>query len=820
VDGDAVTGHRPAVTDRTSAFFRKYAEAAEGDFSPGADPARRARKLSAIVGLTAMTALMLELLLARLLPFFLGNVSAFLAIPVAMFGLALGALSLHFSPRDPDPERLPGLVVLLLICTAGGLIFDLLLFNHVLGLIHYSKQNPLGDAVRTMVLSTACVPAFAVAGVVLSTAFSAGADRIGRLYSLDLIGSAGACLLAPVLLHVLDLPIVLVALLACQTALVLYVLSSTTKKTRKRIVVGFVILATLAGFHVVFTAKPDPTILAGRHGNDAIVEEARHRWNEISRVALLRIEKASGAMYWIVHDDGISNSRVLSYSAKKVGEKPRLRAQQGLPFLLDDVPKTALVMFAGAGQDMIQLHRYADGDMDITGVEIQPLVVDLSRGVMGFGNSFGLREFYDLPNIDMHLDEGRSFLDRHPEKYDLIFVASNGSQHASRTGHSRKFLDTREAMAAYLDRLNPGGTILFNVQNVDHKFEIFKRLLEERGHARFADAAIILGRTKQQKRRFYDTLILKPSGFSEREVERITEARTDRSKRRRWVKYAPGFEGSLPEAVALATAPPDLSARIPVDDQPFEAGIDFSAFDWSPTPKMWKPIEYRLDWVKTFTLGFFGILALLTVLALQLRSRGGLRLPLTLTAWFLGSGVAYMLAQVGLMAKLELFMGLPIYSIAVVLAGFLLANGAGSAWVGQRRTAGRPLSPVLLAGAAAVLVFVTPSAVDALNAHAIHLPTVVKVIPALLVVAPLAFVLGTFYPLGVGLAVERGLGPLVPMTFGLATISSVAGSTYAMIAVINAGFTSVIQQAIPVYLGLAVVALALGLNGRLGRKDV
>ena len=119
-----------------------------------------------------------------------------------------------------------------------------------------------------------------------------------------------------------------------------------------------------------------------------------------------------------------------------------------------------------------------------------------------------------------------------------------------------------------------------------------------------------------------------------------------------------------------------------------------------------------------------------------------------------------------------------------------------------------------------MLVFVTPSAVDALNAHAIHLPTVVKVIPALLVVAPLAFVLGTFYPLGVGLAVERGLGPLVPMTFGLATISSVAGSTYAMVAVINAGFTSVIQQAIPVYLGLAVVALALGLNGRLGRKDV
>jgi len=797
------------VTRRAS-FFARCAAAAEGDFDPGGDPERRARKLALIVGLTAMSALMLELLLARLLPFFLGNVSAFLAIPVAMFGLALGALSLHFSPRDPDPARLPGLVVLLLAATAGGLVLDFLLFNHVLGLIHYRHQNPLGDALRTMLFSTACVPAFAVAGVVLSTAFSAGADRIGRLYSLDLVGSAGACLLAPVLLHFIDLPVVVVALLATQAFLVARVLSSLPRRLVRRGAAAFVALAVLAGLHVVFTARPDPTILAGRHGREAVkVEQLRHRWNEISRVALVRAERADGGgRSWIVHDDGISNSRVMSYKPDLVDGVPDTSRQQGLPFLLDEAPRTALVMFAGAGQDMVQLDRYSGGTMEITGVEIQPLVVTMSKGT--FGNRFKLGDFFDLPHIRMHLDEGRSFLDRHPQKYDLIFVASNGSQHASRTGHSRKFLDTKEAMAAYLDRLAPGGSILFNVQNVDHKFTIFKQLLEERGHAPFAEAAIILGRTKKEKRRFFDTLILKPSGFSAGEVERISGARSDTSGRKRWVKYAPGLERSLPRAVELATSPPDPGARVPVDDRPFEATIDFTSFDWNPTSAMWKPIEYRLDWVKSFTLVFFGALAFLIVLALQARSRGGRRLPVALTAWFLGSGVAYMLAQVGLMAKLELFMGLPIYSIAVVLAGFLVANGAGSAWVGARRAAGRSPRPVLLAAAAAALVFVTPEAVDALNRHAIHLPTLVKVVPALFVVAPLAFVLGTFYPVGVGLALDRELEPLVPMTFGLATISSVAGSTYAMVVVINIGFTAVIRQAIPIYVGLALLgAIAL-----------
>jgi SAM-dependent methyltransferase len=799
--------------------------AAEGDFEPGGDVERRRRKLAAIVGVTALSALMLELLLARLLPFFLGNVSAFLAIPVAMFGLSLGALALHFSPRDPDPRSLPGLVVLLLVATAGGLALEFALFNHALGLIHYKDQNPLSDALRTVTLSTACVPAFAVAGVVLSTAFSSGAKHIGRLYALDLVGSAGACLIAPVLLHFLDLPVVVVVLLGIQGYLIVRVLSGRKKQLQRALAWTMAVLIPLAAFHVVFTARPDPAILGGRHSKGHEVEERQHRWNEISRVALLKFTKKGGGptQSWIVHDDGISNSRVLGYSKKRVTGKVKTGPQQGLPFLLDEVPKKALVMFAGAGQDMVQLHRYSGGEMDITGVEIQPLVLLMSRGLF---DGFGLRTFFDLPTVRMHIDEGRSFLDRTDDKYDLIFVASNGAQNASRTGHSRKFLDTLEAMEAYLDRLAPGGTILFNVQAVDHKFEIFKRLLEERGHAPFAEAAIILGREhrnpimkltsrttglKEVTRRFYDTLILKPSGFSPGEVQRITAVRSDRSGRKRWVKYAPGFADSLPEAVTLARTPPDRSSFVPTDDRPFQDRVHFSSFAWNPSKAKWRSIEYRLDWVKIFTLGFFGSLSLLTILALQLRSRGGRRLPLPLTAWFLASGIGYMLAQVGLMAKLELFMGRPIYSIAVVLAGFLLANGAGSAWVEKRRASGRPLAPWALALAAAVLVLATPVLVDSINSHLIHLPTLLKVPPALLVVAPLAFVLGTFYPLGVGMTVDRGLQPLVPMTFGLATISSVVGSTYAMVLVINLGFTPVIRQAIPAYL---VVALAGAVAGR------
>ncbi len=66
---------------------------AGGDFeAAAADSPRRRAKLLATVGLVAFSLLTLELLLARMYPFFLGNISAFLAIPVTMFGLSVGAL--------------------------------------------------------------------------------------------------------------------------------------------------------------------------------------------------------------------------------------------------------------------------------------------------------------------------------------------------------------------------------------------------------------------------------------------------------------------------------------------------------------------------------------------------------------------------------------------------------------------------------------------------------------------------------------------------------------------------------------------------------
>ena len=67
----------------------------------------------------------------------------------------------------------------------------------------------------------------------------------------------------------------------------------------------------------------------------------------------------------------------------------------------------------------------AQGRADITGVELNPAVVDLYRDPLLAG--MNLRAFHARPNIHLVVREGRDFLDNDRGRYDLLFVATNGA---------------------------------------------------------------------------------------------------------------------------------------------------------------------------------------------------------------------------------------------------------------------------------------------------------------------------------------------------------------------------------------------------------
>ncbi len=139
------------------------------------------------------------------------------------------------------------------------------------------------------------------------------------------------------------------------------------------------------------------------------------------------------------------------------------------PPSLDDV----LVIGAGGGNDVaVALDK---GARHVDAVEIDPRLYELGR-------DHHPSKPYDDPRVDIHIDDGRAFLERTDHTYDLILLALPDSitlisgQSALRL---ESYLFTEEAMEAARDRLKPGGVFtMYNYYREDWLIDRYGSMLE------------------------------------------------------------------------------------------------------------------------------------------------------------------------------------------------------------------------------------------------------------------------------------------------------------------------------------------------------
>jgi hypothetical protein len=415
--------------------------------------------------------------------------------------------------------------------------------------------------------------------------------------------------------------------------------------------------------------------------------------------------------------------------------------------------------------------------------------------------AMNLPAFHARPNIHLTVREGRDFLNHDGTRYDLVFVATNGATSTERTGHTRKYLDTTEAMASLLDHLAPGpeSMIVFVNQPVLHKAESLRRLFPERGLGDFAKAVYAFGAPAS---RGQDSMVVKPGGLDEEEVAAI-QRKVAAWPHARTVLYAPSVDGlpAFVDAVLGRTA-----ARLVTDDRPFVHEVNWREFELRPAPARFVDQLYASSWIKIVTLLLFGVIAAAVMALVGLRRDRERRVPWPWVAYFFVSGVSYMCVEIGLIAKTELFLGSPLYAVAVMLALFLASNGLGAHLQARVRAFGRP-SLLALASVAAIAWGI--GATRLCGGHLLSLPLVAKILCVALAFAPAGILLGMFYPLGVARVVDGGRRAAVPATYALATLSSVWGSAWAMTAITNLGFSAVILMGAAGYLltgGLYLVA--------------
>lgn len=478
--------------------------------------------------------------------------------------------------------------------------------------------------------------------------------------------------------------------------------------------------------------------------------------------------------------------------------------------------RSTLIIGPGGGRDVLTALKY--GSKDIDAVELNPLM----RTVVNerFGDFTG--RLYERPEVHLTIDDGRHFVRQTDKTFGVIqlsLVDTWASTAAGAFALSENTLYTEEAFEDYLSKLAPDG-ILTVSRWLDEKpreslrvVSLARSALASRGIKDPTGHIMVAGTPKLRRDHRFASVIIAQQPFTPQEIEKAQAFVQSRGFE---VIYFPGDQRDPLFSELITTQDLDglldnyeLDIRPTTDDRPFFFNTvwprDF--FDiWDE-----KPGRMGVHLLARLLLIVIGLVLLFMIAPLYLRRRSTLaaldptaRLATLVYFGALGSG--FMLIEVALISKFILFLGQPIYALTAVLCTILISAGIGSYWsgrnVGTSRAALRRVIVAALAGIVA-LSFLVEVVFPRLLGGAPFLLCIALTIATL---APVAFLMGMPFPLGLRLLDREGpeWGQLIPWVWGINGATSVLGSILAITIAINFGFRTTMVAGLCAY-GLAML---------------
>jgi hypothetical protein len=165
--------------------------------------------------------------------------------------------------------------------------------------------------------------------------------------------------------------------------------------------------------------------------------------------------------------------------------------------------------------------------------------------------------------------------------------------------------------------------------------------------------------------------------------------------------------------------------------------------------------------------------------------------------YFASVGLGFIMIEIGMMQKLTVFLGHPIYSLTVTLASVLLFAGLGSL-VSQGWFRAAPARAAWVPAGLAVFVGAFLLAWPALVGRLVGLPLAARIAIAVAILAPVSLLLGVPFAYGIRRASERS-PQIVPWAWGVNGCASVVGSIATVILSMAVGFAATLAIAAGIY---------------------
>ncbi|MBS1149635.1 MAG: hypothetical protein H6Q89_1333, partial [Myxococcaceae bacterium] len=640
------------------------------------------------VGVTSGASLALSLLFTRIFSVTMYYHFAFLLVSLALLGIAVAGVAISLLPKVFREDRLPWMAGLFAVAIAPLALIALKAATDNPLSVDLSSENT--SKLIRLYFSTA-LP-FLASGFAISLAIAGAKEKIGTVYAFDMGGAALGCILIVPLVPSFGgqgAVVVMAALAAAGGALLAS--SALPSHPMKKVVTWGGLAVALGLLYVATGPMKDGGWFKIAQGTKFLNESAVEfeRWNSFSRVT---VSTGEADHKWL-HIDADAATRMYSGSiAEGNFEAPRRFSESRVASIVYALRSEgpALIIGPGGGPDVISAVRAKVPR--VIGVEVNPIIADvIMKGQYVTWNG----DLYRRPGVEVHVDDGRSFIRRSEDKYSSIQATLVDTWAASAAGAftlSENNLYTADAFVDYIDHLKPDGVLSMTRWYGNPPIEFLRlaglgrEALTRRGVPEL-----------QQPQHFYvaadnrmATMLLKQAPFTADEVARLdAEAQASQLVVLYRPVGAPGLDPGLaqffqtPVAVYYPKQPFDLT---PVtDNKPFffytVRGDDFIG------------LLGKLGGMEKNNLGL-AILQLvlivstlltivLVVLPLFVFRRDALakdRGPkLRTLGYFLCLGFGFILVELGLMQRFILFLGHPIYALAVVLATLLGSSGLGSA---------------------------------------------------------------------------------------------------------------------------------------------
>jgi hypothetical protein len=793
------------------------------------------------VALVSLASLLLELALTRLFSVVLFYHFAFFAISVALLGLGSGGVFAHVRREWLERFELRALGSWLCLLNSIFILAAVEVVLHTPVSLEVTGRN-FGKL--TVIYLAAAVPFF-LTGLLFSVLFARSSDHIPQLYGADLAGGATACLAVVPLLNFIGAPNALLLASACM-ALASALWSDQFKMRRAACGLAAVFILLIAAN---YSGKIIDVIYAkGVYRDPKWVEYSR--WNAISRI---EVDTHLGGRYVVIDAD--ATTAIMNVDpARWERNGSATPTDTGLPStsgfnwkksLMSAAPSVANVLrphgdFAiiGPGGGVDVMRAVASGSPSVTGIEINPTI---ANSVMRGRYADYAFHLYELPQVHIHVQDGRSYIRSSHDKYDVVqmtLVDTWASTAAGAFALSENNLYTIEAFREYFDHLKPDGMIAITRWEFKQPREALRVVsqaiesLHQIGVADPKDHFIIVADGNLDEDGRPVLVLAKKSAFTAAEYTAVADHMYSNPNLVWLNRHGNVIDSMSPVVQRTALLPPGPAISLPPAAAAFRNLIESNdpvgfarsyAYNVSPVsdsaPFFFFTLKTRhvlenimagtghgMDWrinLGVVVLGMLLIISILAVLAFLIlplalhRHRQNVpKTGIVALLYFITVGFGFILVEISLIQRFVLFLGHPTYALTVVVFLLLLSSGAGSVAARHRITNGGKVLPLL--GLIAAFIAGNVVLLPWLLSAAVGLPFVIKLVISGLVLAPLGFLMGMPFPTGLRLV------KTVEWAWALNAAASVLGSVMAMIIAIHFGLTVTLICAAVAYLLAAV----------------